>query len=61
MMNGKQRGHRLSDIIADLQHHVSRTKTAPETPIVKRALDALYEARQGAREDTTEETASDGQ
>lgn len=58
MMNGRQRGHRLSDIIADVQHHMSRTKNAPETSIIQRALDALYDARRKAHEDTSDESPS---
>jgi len=54
MMNAAQRGHRLSDIIADIQHHLSRTREAPETPLVQEALNKLYDARTKAKEQPKE-------
>jgi hypothetical protein len=55
MMNGMQRGHRLSDIIADVQHHLSRTREAPESPLVQAALEKLYEARSKAKEQSKDQ------
>lgn len=55
MMNGKQRGLRLSDFISELQHYLSRTKTAVEAPEVQAAINKLHDARQKAHEDPNKE------
>lgn len=49
MMNGKQRARWLADLISETQKYLSRSKDAPEAPLVQRALNELYDARQSAQ------------
>ena len=53
-MNGKQRSHWLSDIIAETQRYISKAKRAPETPLVQKTLNLLDEARKMAADDDSD-------
>jgi hypothetical protein len=53
-MNGKQRSHWLSDMIAETQRYLSKTKNSPEAPLVQKTLNLLDEARKMAADDDSD-------
>lgn len=53
MMNSKQRARWLSDMIAEAQRYLSKSKGQAETPSVQKALNALDDARQVALKNAT--------
>ena len=57
MINARQREKVLAEIISDLQHHQSRTRAAPEAPLVEQAIARLREAQKRVREQSPGEAS----
>jgi hypothetical protein len=51
-LNSKHRTRWISDIIAEVQRCLSKSKDQPEAPLLQKALNTLDDARQKAREST---------
>jgi hypothetical protein len=51
MMNSKQRGRWLSDLISETQRYISKAKDQSEIPLVQKAINALDDARRKVTED----------
>jgi hypothetical protein len=57
MMNNKQRGRWLSDMISEAQRYISKAKDQVETALVQKALNDLDDARRKVSEDGAENDA----
>ena len=55
MLNSKQRGRRLSDIISEIQQYISKAQGQVETPQVQEGLNKFYDARRKLTEDGTKD------
>lgn len=52
--NEEQRARWLLDLISELQDYISKSHNLPESPLVKRALESIRDARQTVMSNATQ-------